>query len=55
MHTHILRKPIIRIMIHVVVFSQDNQHTDDAATVSLTYSGAVPAMGRTLHRSLSLS
>ena len=49
MHTHILRKPIIRIMIHVVVFTQDNQHTDDAATVLQTYSGAVPAMGRTHH------
>ena len=49
MHTHILRKSEIRIMIHVVVFSQDNQHTDDAATVLLTYSGTIPAMGRTHH------
>ena len=55
MHTHILRKSIIRLMIHVVVFSLDNQHTNDAATVSPTYSGAVPAMGRTHHWHLSLS
>ena len=55
MHTHILRKSEIRVMIHVVVFSPDNQHTDDAATVLLTYSGTVPAMGRTHHWRLSLS
>ena len=42
-------------MIHVVVFSQDNQHTNDAATVLITYSGTIPAMGRTHHRRLSLS
>ena len=55
MHTHILRKSEIRIMIHVVVFSLDNQHTNDAATVLITYSGTVPAMGRTHHWRLSLS